>query len=94
MYAGRMVESAPAHEIFANPRHAYTRALLNSIPRLEYERKSPLPAIPGYVPSPQDYAPGCRFCQRMGRTSPPERPPFIEVSPGHRVEACPHCATL
>lgn len=93
MYAGRVVESAPVRELFSNPRHAYTRGLLDSIPRLNAVRKSKLPTIPGQVASIGEYVNGCRFCQRMG--VPVEelttRPAMIEVSPGHLVEDCPRC---
>jgi oligopeptide/dipeptide ABC transporter ATP-binding protein len=94
MYAGRVVEHAPVKELFARPLHAYTRGLLASIPRMETPRKSILPVIPGMVASLKDLVPGCRFCQRMDRQNSKllrERPPFIEVSPGHWVEACPTC---
>ncbi len=93
MYAGRIVESAPVRELFANPCHAYTRALLASMPRLEYERKTHLPTIPGHVPAIRDYVQGCRFCQRMGYPAEKlvNRPPMKEVTPGHMVEACPRC---
>lgn len=96
MYAGRIVESADVLELFDNPRHAYTRALLQSMPSASIPRKSPLPVIPGYVPPLKDYVEGCRFCQRMGRTgsSTHKRPPLVEISKGHFVEACPHCADL
>lgn len=93
MYGGRVVERAPVKELFAKPLHAYTRGLLASIPRMETERKTKLPVIPGMVASLKDFVPGCRFCQRMERQGLTlrERPPFIEASPGHWVEACPIC---
>ncbi len=96
MYAGRVVESAPVNELFANPRHAYTKALLKSIPSLDTVPKSVLPTIPGTVASLGEHAHGCRFCQRLGRTSlvSRERPTFAEASPGHLIEVCPECSPL
>ncbi len=93
MYAGRVVEKASATELFENPLHAYTKGLLDSIPRLDTPSKSVLNTIPGMVASLADYTHGCRFCQRMGRTTPitRERPRFAEVSPGHWVELCVEC---
>ena len=93
MYAGRVVERAPVEELFKNPRHAYTRGLLSSIPRLDNERKSELRTIPGQVASIQDFVPGCRFCQRMERNGDTleTRPAYGEVSPGHFLEQCPEC---
>ncbi len=93
MYGGRVVERAPVKELFARPLHAYTCGLLASIPRMDTPRKTVLPVIPGMVASLKDFVPGCRFCQRMDRQGSTlrERPPFIEASPGHWVEACPIC---
>ena len=93
MYAGRIIESAPVEELFTNPCHAYTRALLAAIPRPEYARKTALPTIPGTVAAPHEYVPGCRFCQRLGRTGDTllHRPSFISLGNEHYVEACPHC---
>ena len=93
MYAGRVVERAPVKKLFANPMHAYTRGLLNSIPRLSLPPKSELNTIPGMVAPLSEMASGCRFCQRLGRRSSlgDERPELREVSPGHWVEACPEC---
>jgi peptide/nickel transport system ATP-binding protein len=64
MYAGTVVESAPVKELFENPRHPYTRGLLESIPRLETPRKISLPIIHGMVPALDDLPPGCRFQNR------------------------------
>jgi len=93
MYAGRIVERASARDLFTNPSHAYTRGLLNSIPRLDNVRKSRLNTIPGQVASIMDFVPGCRFCQRMDREGETLqiRPPFKEIAPDHWVEACPIC---
>lgn len=94
MYAGRIVESANVFELFSNPLHAYTRALLASTPRLEYTPKSLLPTIPNSVAALSEMVSGCRFCQRMG--VPEEelliRPKLVEPIPGHWVEACPRCS--
>jgi len=93
MYAGRVVERAQVGELFANPRHAYTRGLLAAIPTLETPRKSRLNTIEGQVAAISDFVPGCRFCQRMERTGETlaTRAPFIEISKDHWVEACPKC---
>ncbi|GHC62565.1 ABC transporter ATP-binding protein [Roseibacillus persicicus] len=93
MYAGRVVEKGAVEDVFKNPAHAYTKGLLNSIPRLENERKSELNTIPGQVASIADFVSGCRFCQRMGRRSTMihRRPPYVEIADGHWVEACREC---
>ena len=93
MYAGRVVERGSVMDIFTKPTHAYTRALLSSIPTLEHERKSELTTIPGTVASITEFVTGCRFCQRMGREGDTlkTRPDFIEVASNHWVEDCPVC---
>ncbi len=64
MYGGRVVEHAPVDEIFAKPRHPYTKGLLRSMPRLDGVRKRPLEIIEGMVPSLTDMPAGCRFQNR------------------------------
>jgi peptide/nickel transport system ATP-binding protein len=64
MYAGRVVERGVKHELFVNPRHPYTRALLNSIPPLTGEKPKRLNSIPGSPPSPFDLPKGCAFSPR------------------------------
>ena len=95
MYAGRIVERASAKEVFANPRHAYTQGLLNSIPRLNGTPKTELNTIDGMVPALKDLKPGCRFAPRSGREHEmellTERQLMKEISPGHWVEDCPVC---
>lgn len=93
MYAGTVVESAPAQSLFQNPKHPYTRGLLESIPRLENPGKQTLPIIPGMVPSLDALPPGCRFHNRC-----PIAIPRCETSPpaptviGHGHESRCHLA--
>ena len=95
MYAGRIVERASAKEVFANPRHAYTKGLLNSIPRLDGTPKTELNTIDGMVPALKDLKSGCRFAPRSDRQHTEaelmERLPIKEIEPGHWVEDCPQC---
>lgn len=63
MYATEIVETGPVQEIFTNPQHPYTRALLAAIPA-HAEPGKPLPAIPGQVPSPRALPLGCHFSDR------------------------------
>jgi oligopeptide/dipeptide ABC transporter ATP-binding protein len=98
MYAGRIVERASTVELFANPRHAYTRGLLSSIPRLDKIPKTELSTIDGMVPSLSDLNEGCRFAPRSGKVHPQalldQRSPLQEVTEGHWVESCPLCSNL
>jgi peptide/nickel transport system ATP-binding protein len=69
MYAGTVAEQGTVHEIFKNPKHPYTRGLLNSIPTLSKDptgktKKDRLETIPGIVPSLLDLPTGCRFQDR------------------------------
>ncbi len=91
MYLGRIVELAPVVELFADPQHPYTRALLRSIPG-RGPRKRALEVITGGVPDPFTRLPGCPFCPRCREAVPAtcdlgDRPPLHEVKPGHYV-AC------
>ena len=87
MYAGQVVEEAPAEKFFRQPLHPYSRALLAAVPSLA-TRGKPLPAIPGQVPSPLAWPPGCRFADRCEhaapqcKTAPPE---LRETAPGRWV---------
>jgi oligopeptide/dipeptide ABC transporter ATP-binding protein len=85
MYAGKVVERAATRELFKNPKHPYTVGLLNSIPDLR-ESKEKLDAIPGVVPSPGSFPPGCRFqdrCPLVIDKCRREEPPLSEHAPGH-----------
>ena len=65
MYAGQIVEMAPVRELFHNPKHPYTRALLDSMPKPGRDgHQKRLPAIEGMVPSLFDLPDGCRFADR------------------------------
>jgi len=63
MYAGRIVEHTPTAELFANPLHPYTQGLMRCTPRIS-DRRGRLPVIPGAVPDPSRFPPGCRFHPR------------------------------
>jgi peptide/nickel transport system permease protein len=63
MYAGEMVEMAGVDQLFARPRHPYTRGLLTAMPHAS-DRNPPLPTIRGSVPRPGSWATGCRFSNR------------------------------
>jgi oligopeptide/dipeptide ABC transporter ATP-binding protein len=89
MYAGKVVERAATRELFKNPKHPYTVGLLNSIPDLR-ESKEKLDAIPGVVPSPGSFPPGCRFqdrCPLVTDKCRREEPPLSGHAPGH-FSAC------
>ncbi|MFH1023099.1 MAG: ABC transporter ATP-binding protein [Planctomycetota bacterium] len=89
MYAGKIVEYTSAAALFARPLHPYTQGLFHSLPRMG-GKKERLTAIPGTVPSPVAWPPGCRFHPRCARALPECRiavPPLREIEPGHRV-AC------
>ncbi|MDE5908957.1 MAG: ABC transporter ATP-binding protein [Lachnospiraceae bacterium] len=64
MYAGQIVEEASAKELFENPRHPYTRALLDAIPTIRDDADRQLVSIPGIVPENYDDRKGCRFADR------------------------------
>ena len=89
MYAGKIVETAPADDLFAQPLHPYTERLLRCRPSRD-RRGQQLETIRGIVPSPEDYPPGCRFCDRCPRVFGPCRmnePALTAVECDHFV-AC------
>jgi oligopeptide/dipeptide ABC transporter ATP-binding protein len=87
MYAGRLVEEGPVGAFLARPAHPYSVGLLKALPRLD-ARVRPHP-IPGQVPRPADYLPGCRFRDRCPHAFAPcgEKPDMFPVGEGHAV-AC------
>jgi len=93
MYLGKIVELGPADEIFKNPLHAYTKALISAIPVPEPGAIGDRILLKGDVPSPIDPPPGCAFarrswipCTEEEMSQPGE---FKEVRPGHWVEVHP-----
>ena len=87
MYAGEIVEMAPAKEIFTNPIHPYTQGLLSSFPSLTGKKRK-LTGIPGSPPDLIDPPRGCKFhprCTVCTHKETEEQPRFTEVLPGHWV---------
>ncbi len=91
MYAGKVMETAPTDEIFANPRHPYTLGLLASVPRLDEERHSQLKTIEGAPPdlikppTGCPFMPRCAFARSICKTMPP-----LDLVPGttNHYKAC------
>ena len=89
MYAGRVAEAGPVADVFAHPRHAYTAALLRSMPRPGPARGRLAP-IPGQPPRLDQAIPGCPFVPRCGLVEvrcPTLAPPLVPVAPAHQA-AC------
>ncbi|MEE8204229.1 MAG: ABC transporter ATP-binding protein [Alphaproteobacteria bacterium] len=89
MYAGRIVERAPAAALMAAPAHPYTRGLLETVPRLDVRRRR-LPAIPGAVPAPGPRPRGCAFRDRcpLAVARCAEAEPELAAIAGRREVAC------
>ncbi|MFO1294566.1 MAG: ABC transporter ATP-binding protein [Rubrivivax sp.] len=89
MYAGQIVEVAPADEFFAAPRHPYAQALLRALPGAS-RRDAPLEAIAGTVPTLNERFAGCRFAPRCAQVMPhcPTTPPELKALDGRRQVRC------
>ena len=97
MYAGSIVESAPAEELIRHPLHAYTRSLMASIPSAA-DKGSRLQTIPGLPPTLREPVRGCAFRPRNIVGNPElcltdRIPELVETTPGHWVRNCPGCLT-
>lgn len=95
MYLGQMVEKAPSKELFRNPMHPYTKALLSAIPMPNLHNRNKRIIMQGEITSPIDPKPGCRFMARCPYASEECSKPQVieEVEPGHFV-ACHKCKSL
>ncbi len=90
MYAGKIVETGTAHDIYRNPRHPYTIALLNSVPRLDATERVRLDAIEGLPPDLVDLPQGCSFaprCKYAYERCTQETPVLLETDTNH-TSAC------
>jgi oligopeptide/dipeptide ABC transporter ATP-binding protein len=90
MYAGKVIESASAKEIYRNPRHPYTLGLLRSVPRLDQPRKAKLDPIEGQPPDLWNLPGGCSFrprCNFSIERCAQEVPPLQDVGNDHQ-SAC------
>ncbi|MGY8646959.1 MAG: ABC transporter ATP-binding protein [Verrucomicrobiales bacterium] len=95
MYAGRIVESATTSTLFSSPKHAYTRALLKSIPAMQSKGET-LYTIPGIPPDLSTPPNSCSFQPRntLGAADlclTDRAPELAELAPGHFVQQCPGC---
>ncbi|PTR24826.1 peptide/nickel transport system ATP-binding protein/oligopeptide transport system ATP-binding protein [Rhodococcus sp. OK519] len=92
MYAGRIVETAPTRQLFANPRHPYTEALLAAVPRLEQEPHTRLESIDGGLPDMTKPPTGCSFASRCkyAQAVCRESVPALTASPDTAGARHPH----
>ena len=89
MYAGQIIEEAPVKELFENPRHPYTMALLDTVPTIRDSADRQLFAIPGIVPENYDGITGCRFAERCRYRRPECANPQKDYEFGpHHVAKC------
>ncbi|MFQ5439108.1 MAG: ABC transporter ATP-binding protein [Paracoccaceae bacterium] len=96
MYLGRLVETAPTRELFAAPRHPYTKALLSAIPSLDPDDRGTAQKLEGEIPSPTNPPPGCKFqtrCPFADDLCRREEPALGNTGQNHFV-ACHYWQTL
>jgi oligopeptide/dipeptide ABC transporter ATP-binding protein len=92
MYLGRIVETGPVEQVFANPAHPYTRALLDSVPSIDPAKRDELKTLSGEIPSPLNrpkgcaFTPRCRFADQQCDQSSPD----LENAGPDRDVACFH----
>lgn len=94
MYLGQCVEKAPADELFNNPVHSYTKALLKAIPVPSLKNRNMQNILRGEVTSPINPKDGCRFaarCDNATKECSQRNFPLVEVSPGHFVSCKNYC---
>ena len=88
MYLGKLIEKAPADELFAHPTHPYTQALLSAIPEPNIHKKTERILLKGEITSPIEPKPVCRFAQRCNYATDKcrsQEPQLKEISPNHFV---------
>jgi len=86
MYVGRLVERANTNELFTNPKHPYTEALLSAVPKSEPDEVRQRIILQGEIPNPANPPTGCYFhprCRYVKDICRQDTPPLAEVSPGH-----------
>ena len=90
MYLGQVVEKCPSRELFKNPLHPYTKALLSAIPSVDIHHPNKREILKGEITSPIDPKPGCRFAARCPFATEACHQPQKqeEVSTGHFVRCC------
>lgn len=94
MYLGHVVESASKDELYNNPVHPYTKALLSAVPTFDKEKQQKRIILEGDIPSPSNPPAGCRFHTRCREVMPicsTEPPKMVEIAPGHMVQ-CHRCS--
>jgi oligopeptide/dipeptide ABC transporter ATP-binding protein len=91
MYAGKIIESGTAHDIYHHPHHPYTLALLRSVPRMDQPRRGRLDPVQGQPPDLSRLGAGCSFQPRCGfavARCASQSPPLEPVDGGDHLAAC------